>query len=55
VSQNVKEPALVYNHGSQKYENVKELVILYQFFHAYCKFFMDCEIARTDGSLILEL
>jgi hypothetical protein len=39
----------------KKYENVKELVVLYQFFHACCKFFKVCEIARTDGSLILEL
>ncbi len=39
----------------KKYENVEELVVLYQFFHAYCKLFKVCEIARTDGSLILEL
>ncbi len=49
-----KELTLAYYCGFQKYENVKEPLILCQFFHGQCWFFEISEISGTNGSLILK-
>ncbi len=49
-----KELTLAYNCGFQKYENVKEPLILCQFFYDQCQFFKVSEISGTNGSLILK-
>ncbi len=50
----LKELTLAYNCGFQKYKNVKEPLILCQFFHDQCCFFKVSEISGTNGSLILK-
>ncbi len=49
-----KELTLAYNCGFLKSENVKEPLILCQFFHDSCWFFKVSEISGTNGSLILK-